>query len=580
MYGYTLRDHDLPQCLIYEYAANGSLDNFLKGDTNRACLPSYIRLSIMLDMTKAVHFLHTGGCKGYALYHRDIKSANICLSGDFTAQLIDCGLAKLVPIDGSPSTTTSIANCQSLGATFGTPGYICPEYINKKANGFNYEYQPACDVYSMGVVMVELISGCLISDWSSRNGCNNFRQKYVEDEDCRLILDGWKLLKSDADPCISWKPDVLDCVCKAAISCLKTSTKNRSSTQNLLQMLTEAFHLNAGTGIRQQTFEPNSGNLKCDVCNQSLSSYQKTEKCSEGHLLCQECMESTILRNLPRGLKTHCPFVSCTSREFSDKDLYGLVSYEVFMAYEENQRTLHNMELKLNELISETKRLKSDFNHHTLENAKNFRLLTEELKKFDTLASGMDRALYLLALLGAQHIKQCPNLVWIYPAANQSDWLKGITHNKFFVSFICAHSGEICHQPFEINVSKKWIVKVAPFVKLCLHALRGMMIYGQVLLPFPYPANSLQHQFLMMESYLDRFINKGKVMYGSQIEKGTITIGSYTQIQELCGDAFAMIADEAKKEDRFWNGKLVPVCEKYKGIIWVKPIYESLYYIG
>ena len=86
----------------------------------------------------------------------------------------------------------------------------------------------------------------------------------------------------------------------------------------------------------------------------------------------------------------------------------------------------------------------------------------------------------------------------------------------------------------------------------------------------------------LVESYLDSIIEKGTMMYGSQIEKGTITIDSYTQIQELYGDAFAMIAKEAIEEDRlpFWNGKLVPVCEKDKGVIWVKPMYEKLYYIG
>jgi serine/threonine protein kinase len=47
----------------------------------------------MYELTAAVHCLHNGGN-----FHRDIQSANIWLSDDYTAQLMDCGLAKFVPI--------------------------------------------------------------------------------------------------------------------------------------------------------------------------------------------------------------------------------------------------------------------------------------------------------------------------------------------------------------------------------------------------------------------------------------------------------------------------------------------------
>ncbi|KAI2494578.1 serine/threonine kinase [Fragilaria crotonensis] len=99
LYGYSLNANSTQQCLVYEYAANGSLAGFLSDDGNRARLSSDIRLRIMHELTRAVHFLHTGGCKvegkGWKVFHRDIKSANICLADDFTPRLIDCGLAKL-----------------------------------------------------------------------------------------------------------------------------------------------------------------------------------------------------------------------------------------------------------------------------------------------------------------------------------------------------------------------------------------------------------------------------------------------------------------------------------------------------
>ena len=100
LYGYNFNIRGAEQFLVYEYAAKGSLDSFLQDDGNRARLPAQTRLSIMFELARAVHFLHTGGCvidgNGWIVFHRDIKSANLCLAEDFTARLIDFGLAKFV----------------------------------------------------------------------------------------------------------------------------------------------------------------------------------------------------------------------------------------------------------------------------------------------------------------------------------------------------------------------------------------------------------------------------------------------------------------------------------------------------
>ena len=163
LYGYSLNADRAQQYLVYEHTANGSLDGFLRDDGKRSRLTADIRLSIMFELARAVHFLHTGGCDGYRLFHRDIKSANICLAEDYTARLIDCGLAKLVPIDTNTSTTSSV-RCSSGFSIFGTPGYMCPEYATNRIKRRRYSYKAACDVYSIGVVMVELILGCLIGN--------------------------------------------------------------------------------------------------------------------------------------------------------------------------------------------------------------------------------------------------------------------------------------------------------------------------------------------------------------------------------------------------------------------------------
>ena len=95
MYGYNVLVKHNNQFLVYEYLSNGSLATFWKDEKCRTRLPSNVRLSIMFQLARSVHFLHTGGCDNLAVLHRDIKSGNICLTQDYTAKLIDCGYSKV-----------------------------------------------------------------------------------------------------------------------------------------------------------------------------------------------------------------------------------------------------------------------------------------------------------------------------------------------------------------------------------------------------------------------------------------------------------------------------------------------------
>ena len=185
--------------------------------------------------------LDTGGCvidgKGWIVFHRDIKSADIRLAADFTGRLIGCGLAKFVPDDNSniiPGLGTQSVAITNGGHTFGTSGYMCPEYVGK--NGLPCPCIAAFYMYSIGIVMVELILGCLIGGQSTRNG-KQFKDvfaMFVKDARHRVIGDGWGRLKNEADPVIFWKPESLDLVCKTAIRCMAPFPEDRLSTHNLL----------------------------------------------------------------------------------------------------------------------------------------------------------------------------------------------------------------------------------------------------------------------------------------------------------------------------------------------------------
>ena len=90
--------------------------------------------------------------------------------------------------------------------------------------------------------MVELILGCAIGRQSTRNGTQfkNVFRRCVKDEDDERIVDGWKVLKRDADHAILWNRESVQLVCKAAIRCMSPSSKTTLSTTGLLDELRTA----------------------------------------------------------------------------------------------------------------------------------------------------------------------------------------------------------------------------------------------------------------------------------------------------------------------------------------------------
>ncbi|CAN8266778.1 unnamed protein product [Cochlearia groenlandica] len=127
--------------LIYSYMENGSLDYWLhERNDGPALLDWKTRLKIARGAAKGLFYLHQA-CDPHIL-HRDIKSSNILLDGNFDSHLADFGLARLMsPYETHVSTDL-----------VGTLGYIPPEY--GQASVATYKG----DVYSFGVVLLELVT--------------------------------------------------------------------------------------------------------------------------------------------------------------------------------------------------------------------------------------------------------------------------------------------------------------------------------------------------------------------------------------------------------------------------------------
>ncbi|KAL6598264.1 hypothetical protein ACP70R_046429 [Stipagrostis hirtigluma subsp. patula] len=131
--------------LVTEYIENGSLANILFKDN--ILLEWKQRLNIAIGVAKGLAYLHHE-CLEWVI-HCDVKPENILLDRNLEPKIADFGLAKLLNRGGSN---------QNVSRVRGTIGYIAPEWIS------SLQITAKVDVYSYGVVLLELVLGRRILD--------------------------------------------------------------------------------------------------------------------------------------------------------------------------------------------------------------------------------------------------------------------------------------------------------------------------------------------------------------------------------------------------------------------------------
>jgi WD40 repeat protein len=120
-----------------EFIDGGSLADQLDGT------PWRLRQAAQMisKLSEAAFFAHERG-----IVHRDLKPANILLAADGTPKITDFGLAKQINESTGPTQSGSI---------LGTPSYMAPEQAEGKAR----EVGPAADIYALGTILYELLTG-------------------------------------------------------------------------------------------------------------------------------------------------------------------------------------------------------------------------------------------------------------------------------------------------------------------------------------------------------------------------------------------------------------------------------------
>ncbi|XP_024932242.2 receptor-like serine/threonine-protein kinase ALE2 isoform X4 [Ziziphus jujuba] len=145
------------RCLVYELIPNGSVESHLHGvDKETAPLNWVSRIKIALGAARGLAYLHEDSSP--RVIHRDFKSSNILLEDDFTPKVSDFGLARTAMDEENRHISTRV---------MGTFGYVAPEYA------MTGHLLVKSDVYSYGVVLLELLTGRKPVDMSQPPGQEN-----------------------------------------------------------------------------------------------------------------------------------------------------------------------------------------------------------------------------------------------------------------------------------------------------------------------------------------------------------------------------------------------------------------------
>lgn len=212
--GFCIDPEEANCYLVYEYVENGSLSSWLH-EARPEKLSWKTRLRIAIDVANGLQYIHEHTRP--KVVHKDIKSSNILLDSNMRAKIANFGLAR----SGCNAITMHIV---------GTQGYIAPEYL---ADGV---VSTKMDVFSFGVVLLELVSGREAIDergnvlWASAD---------------RVLVDGKQLtkLREWMDESLlkeSCTMESVSSVVSVALACLNKDPARRPSMVEIVYALSKS----------------------------------------------------------------------------------------------------------------------------------------------------------------------------------------------------------------------------------------------------------------------------------------------------------------------------------------------------
>ncbi|KAJ9565041.1 hypothetical protein OSB04_001007 [Centaurea solstitialis] len=349
--------HEGPErILVYEYASQQSLEDHLGGTGKKTNFTWAQRIRICLDIAHGLKYLHKETDDKPRIIHRDIKSANILLDGNWNAKIADFGLSKFHPVDQNAS-TINMANYA------GTLGYLDPEYLSTG------KLKKASDIYSFGVVLFEILSGRLAHDsiWTVDNdkGLACVARKWFVDRRRKELVDPTMRDVDELISTISKGPNQysLNTFSKVAYQCLAETQRERPTIDVVIEELEIAlnFQENRKDNFRFSFDEIKSGTN--DFSDDNCITQGAFGMAYKGEVQYDNGCKTIVAKRLSKSAREDCFLAELEILvKLKNKNVVGLLGYcnemnEKIIVYDDE--SIGSLDMHLNNVsLGWTKRLK------------------------------------------------------------------------------------------------------------------------------------------------------------------------------------------------------------------------------
>ncbi|XP_044963899.1 putative serine/threonine-protein kinase-like protein CCR3 [Hordeum vulgare subsp. vulgare] len=220
-----------PEALIvYEYMENGTLSDHLHrdvgaSDSSPVTMSWKMRVQVLLAVSRAIEHLHCHA--NPPIIHRDVKPSNILFDASWVSCLSDFGLSVVWDMASEESGLELPVE--------GTYGYADPEYVHTGL------LKPASDVYSVGVVMLEVLTGkraVFHAEEEMHGDLVSFALPIIEVGNIEELLDRRPL--PEPTP---WQLHALKRVVQIARWCVRLAGKDRPAISDIVANLEMAYEL-------------------------------------------------------------------------------------------------------------------------------------------------------------------------------------------------------------------------------------------------------------------------------------------------------------------------------------------------